>query len=263
MPAPRRRRRTPFLKDLQTQYVLGQLAAPGTGGGGGGGAGGGASGVQLEAVFAALAAADAPEEVLDDFIDAIPYANDGDVITPDHHNTLRDAIAQLADAIGEHEYARVVTSSFLPILHSVYTAPRWVQSTGFVTAPQAEGDNYVEGWMELDLPDGSDVDALIVRGKRPVPISHYWSVALRRIPLAGGDTSDVCNGQIEEVPTAADKTFSATILPATLASTPAEAAELRRIDLSRYRYVFTTTHLTFEQAETLELRLIQVVCSRP
>src|ERR671914_907403 len=70
--------------------------------------------------------ADITSAQLQSFLDAIPFANDGDVITPDHHNTLRAACGRIAQSLDETQLARVVTASITPVLFSAGgAAPPW------------------------------------------------------------------------------------------------------------------------------------------
>src|SRR5919204_165779 len=76
------------------------------------------------------------------FLQAIPFANDGDVITPDHHNSLRAAIAALAQGLDETRLARVVTLSFSPVLQPIASAPAvqaWRSAPGITVGPQTGG----------------------------------------------------------------------------------------------------------------------------
>jgi hypothetical protein len=194
------------------------------------------------------------------FLDAIPVANDGDVITPDHHNTLRTAIAQVARALDETQFARVVTQSYTPALLPVAGGgPAWRTAEGYAVGP-ASG-NQAEGWLPLELANGTSIDALTLRGKRPGAVS-IWVAALRRAELAGGSPIDVCTKEIQATTTSADGSFTVTIAPETAGLTATQAAERRLVDTTRYRYWFYTQFAGAAQASALEIRLVQVTTTR-
>lgn len=208
-------------------------------------------------------AAPAGDEIspqLQAFLDAIPFANDGDVITHEHFNTLRAACGRIARSLDETQFARVVTPSFTSILQPVVGPdPPWRIAQGFSVGP-ATG-NKAEGWMPVDLPNGTDVDVLTVRGKRPGAVT-IWTAALRRAELAGSGQTDVCSAEIQTATASSDGTFTATVPLKTEGLTATQAAELRRIDTTRYRYFFHTKLSGAAQADALEVRLVQVTCTR-
>jgi hypothetical protein len=197
---------------------------------------------------------------LQSFLDAIPFANDGDVITPDHHNTLRAACGRIAQSLDETQLARVVTASITPVLLSAGGAdPPWRTVVGFAAGPT--GSNKAEGWMPVELPQGTNVDVLTVRGKRPGAVT-IWSAALRRVELAGTAQTDVCAGEIQAATASGDGSFAATVPVKADGLSATQAAELRRVDNTRYRYFFHTKVSGAAQADALEVRLVQVTCTR-
>jgi hypothetical protein len=209
----------------------------------------------------------APSAQVRALIDAIPFANDGDVITADHHNTLREAIARIAGSVGDTQLARVSIESFAPQLLPVANgeAP-WRTSPRFAVGPTTGFK--AEGWMPLDLPHGADIDSMIVRGLIPLEVGgspldpREWNAKLVRLELAGHVEEVICNGELMDAPRSPDLRFVATLPAATAAGlTPAQASGLRRIDTSSYRYYFHT-RLAFLPAQATELRLVQVRCTR-
>ena len=195
-------------------------------------------------------------------LQAIPFANDGDVITPDHHNSLRAAIAALAQGLDETRLARVVTLSFSPVLQPIASAPAvqaWRSAPGITVGPQTGGA--AQGWMPLDLPNGTSIDHVTVRGKRPGTVA-IWTTTLRRQELAGSGQNDVFFAEIQAAATASDNTFVANVPPTTDSLTPTQAAELRRIDTTKYRYLFHTQMAGASQGDAIELHLVQVTCTR-
>lgn len=197
---------------------------------------------------------------LQSFLDAIPFANDGDVITPDHHNSLRAACARIAQSLDDTQLARVVTESVTPVLLPVVGPdPPWRIAQGFSVGPTT--GNKTEGWMPVELPHGTNVDVLTVRGKRPGAVT-IWSAALRRVELAGTAQADVCADEIQAATAGTDGSFAATVPVKTDGLSATQAAELRRVDNTRYRYFFHTKVSGAAQVDALEVRLVQVTCTR-
>jgi hypothetical protein len=194
------------------------------------------------------------------FLDAIPTADDGHVITPDHHNSLKKALGRLAEAIDGTQLARVVTPSFTAALLPTVEDTPWRIAEGFSAGPtDASG---AAGWMPLDLPDGTEIAGVTVRGKRPHPVV-FWSAALRRVDIGGTGAIDVYSGNIQAAATAsADGAFTADVPPVTAGASAAQLAERRRVDNSRYRYRFFTTFANAADAQTVETHVVQVTCTR-
>jgi hypothetical protein len=199
---------------------------------------------------------------LEAFLQAIPFANDGDVITPDHHNTLRAALGQIARSLDETQFARVVTESFTPALLPAVESGlgTWRTRAGGSVGPDS-GEDHAAGWMPLDLPGGTNVDTLAVRGATPANVG-FWSVSLRRVDLAGGDSVDVC---FKEIQTEANANHAGFVVPVPVdvdGLAPAAAAERRRVDNEKYQYLFYTEFNSAGQADGVEIRAVQVTCTR-
>jgi hypothetical protein len=207
----------------------------------------------------ATPAAEQPSPQVQAFLDAIPFANDGDVITADHHNTLRAALGRIARSLDETQFARVVTPSFPAALLPIDGAPAFRIAEGFAAGPKT--GNTAAGWLPLDLPHGTTIDSLTVRGKRPGAVT-IWSASLRRVDLAGGAPVDVCTKEIQSETVAAGGSFVAEIQPVTTGITAAQLSERTLVDTTRYRYHFHTTFAGATQADALEVHVVQVTCTR-
>jgi hypothetical protein len=199
---------------------------------------------------------------LEAFLKAIPFANDGDVITPDHHNTIREAIEQIGRSLDETQFARVVTRSFTPALLPAADSGlgTWRTRVGGSVGPDS-GEDHAAGWMPLDLPGGTNVDTLTVRAATPANVD-FWSVSLRRQDLAGGDSVDVC---FKEIQTEANANHAGVVVPVPVnveGLAPAAAAERRRVDNEKYQYLFYTEFNGADQPDGVELRTVQVTCTR-
>jgi hypothetical protein len=195
------------------------------------------------------------------FLDAIPYANDGDVIRADHFNAIRTALAQLASALDADQLSRVVTPVFTPVLLplAVDESAAWRYTVGYAIGPAAGATAH--GWMPIDLPNQAAIDNLTVRAKMGGPVGS-WFVELRRQEVASAATVTLCRKDIKSEPTAADGTLTATIPVDTSGLTAAQLADRRRIDTTTYRYLILTEVAGAQQASALEIRSFAVTCTR-
>ena len=117
----------------------------------------------------------APSPQLQAFIDAIPFANDGDVISPSITTRCARAGADRA-VLDDDQLARVVTQTYTPVLLARDGGPApWRIGEGFAKGPTAGTAG--EGWMPVALPGGAPVDALTVTGKRPTNVASWTRCA--------------------------------------------------------------------------------------
>jgi hypothetical protein len=202
-----------------------------------------------------------PSPQLQAFLDAIPFANDGDVITPDHHNTLRTAIGVIARSMEESQFANVVTLSFSPVLQPVLNATPWRATEGESLGPEQFASGNAEGWMPLELPNGTDIDALHVRGHVAAKPT-VWVAALKRKAFDGSVSEDVIPADLTAKAATAGP-FSGSFSQTPEDVSPTLASNLRRVDNSRFRYLFSTKLGSGSpQPAAVALKLVQVTCTR-
>lgn len=131
-------------------------------------------------------------------INAIPTAEDGHVITPDYHNTVRAAIVQLA-AVAGGVATSSVTLAYPPIFFPVDDASRgWEPRQGLATRSDADAAN---GWFPVTLPDKSRLASMTVVGRKFVAVPGALSlrVLLKRISLADLQTETLINVNLRDV----------------------------------------------------------------
>jgi hypothetical protein len=123
--------------------------------------------------------------LLSDLIDAIPVAGRGDVISPESHNSLRDAIVAIVTELG----GAVVTLTFAPTFLEASDPltggqlPKWAINIGL--AQSFGGNPAVTGWLPLQLPDGSQIQQLRVVFGGTKPLNSQMDVTLQRQDIAG------------------------------------------------------------------------------
>ena len=103
--------------------------------------------------------------LLADLINAIPVAGRQDVISPESHNSMRDAIVAIVTELGGAVASRNVTLTFAPTFLKV---PDHRRQESFCLIGRSTLDwlnassNRAFGWLPLQLPDGSRIQQLRV-----------------------------------------------------------------------------------------------------
>ena len=94
-------------------------------------------------------------------ISDIPLAQDGDVITADYPNALRQALVAIANRLGVGPVEDDITISNAPRLSPLVGTTPWAHDFGLVRRP-AEFVGGVRGWMEVDLPHGARIRKMVI-----------------------------------------------------------------------------------------------------
>ena len=93
-------------------------------------------------------------------INAIPDAQDGNVITSDYHNTIKTALAamaaQLGGGAGTQAGTLTVPPNFLPVAGNT----PWNVKVGFAE----DSGNSSDGWIPLTLPEGVVLQQFVATG---------------------------------------------------------------------------------------------------
>lgn len=198
---------------------------------------------------------------LQSFLNAIPVANDGDVIRADHFNAIRSALAQLAAALDVDQLSRVVAPVFTPTLLPIAgaEAAAWRTEIGYAVGPSS--GSVAKGWMPIDLPNQAAIDSLTIRARMP-QAPKMWKVELRRQEVVGSGTTTICLKDINAEPVAADGTLTVTLPVLSEGITAAQLADRRLIDTTAYRYQIATEVAQAQQLSSLEIRSFTVTCTR-
>jgi hypothetical protein len=106
---------------------------------------------------------------LQTLIDNIPTAEDGHIIDRKYHNSLREAVAALAQQVGTGGQGQADTSVtyapvFLPVTDGGVKSPEWVLSLGVSSRPPSV--NSAKGWLPLQLPDNATIKSMTITGQK-------------------------------------------------------------------------------------------------
>jgi hypothetical protein len=135
--------------------------------------------------------------LLADLINAIPVAGRGDVISPESHNSLRDAIVAIVTELGGAVESRKVTLTFAPAFVAIPDHPPWGVNVGYAeSAPP--GNSF--GWLPMQLPDGSRIQQLGVFFGGTGRLGSQMSVELQRQFIRGNIFGEpVANVSVENL----------------------------------------------------------------
>ena len=144
--------------------------------------------------------------LLSDLINAIPVAGREDVISPESHNSVRDAIVAIVTELGGPVASRNVTLTFVPTFLEVPdpSTPgshfaNWFINIGFAQKAFSEFSTGAEGWLPLQLPDRSQIQQLSVLFGGTGRVSQM-SVKLQRQFIEGfSSTETLADVKVEPV----------------------------------------------------------------
>jgi hypothetical protein len=137
--------------------------------------------------------------LLSDLINAIPIAGRGDVISPESHNSLRDAIVAIVTELGGAVESRNVTLTFTPAFLPVPPEagagppPEWQVNVGFA---QSTGLG-PHGWLPVQLPDASRIQQLWVVFGGTGRLVTKLHVKLQRQSTDTSSTEDLADLSVE------------------------------------------------------------------
>jgi hypothetical protein len=165
-------------------------------------------------------------------------AKEGDPITPDYHNTLRDAVVLLAkQPAGGGVVTGPRTFSFAPVFSPLtggISSRNWSLALGLATNPAkttvgGQDDWGAAGWFGVQLPDNLVIDGMTVRGTLAGPSDPVFQITLLR---QGVSTSSITTLVVVS-PTLGDVQQGqfAVTRKADL------AAELLKVDNSKFKYL--------------------------
>lgn len=186
----------------------------------------------------------------------IPLARMGDIITSEHHNSLRRAINALARGIGTSSDKTILNLSpnFLPVNQRLPQQFDWTVTfnKAIVTSnADLKGDN-VKGAFAVQLPDNVKIQKMTVRGKRIGDEGNpdEFAVSLNRLAY------DDPNGNAEVVVNVDMKTEVGTIKK----SSNAKSTNLSVIDNTKYQYFVMGYWENAGGSDKFEINSIQIFC---
>lgn len=192
-------------------------------------------------------------------LNAIPIAEDGHVITPHFHNSLRDVLIMLASQLGTlPSSAQAVISlpaALLPITDSGTVAPAWEVKPGAAVRP-AQG-NSASGWMPVQLPDGWLIQSMQVTAERDGTVTAC-NVTLNRQAISGDPPATLITVALKNAPVTPDTPVSATVK----GDSVAVVQNYSQVDNSSFNYYIKADLTNPGDGATVVLHSIQILCKQ-
>jgi hypothetical protein len=177
-------------------------------------------------------------------INAIPDAQDGNVITSDYHNTIKTVLLAIASQIGAGPAAQTVTLSLQPNLITIGSTG-WNVGLGLATS--AAGSN---GFVPLNLPDGAVIQQLVVMGAQASPAVKAFA-SLLILPIAGTGSTTLILVDL----TPGGNPFNLSGTPNVPGLTVTALASLQTVQNSQFKYAIQAESL----GANLTINAFQVV----
>lgn len=197
-------------------------------------------------------------------VNAIPDANDGNIISSDYHNTIKAALEAIAAQMGGAAGGQTVTLSLLPTFSPVQPVAVHVPWNMNVGVASDAGGNLTDGWLPLYLPQGAVIQSLAVVGVKtlattPTTFSANVELDIMSIGVTGGTTLisvDLTN--------ALGNPFRTTPqTPAVAGTTPQSLKDLQTVKNDQNKYIVRAIVNPSPAAGTLTIHAMQVVYTTP
>lgn len=190
-------------------------------------------------------------------INAIPDAQDGNVITSDYHNTIKAALQAIAGQLGTGSSGQTVTIALQPVFLPVPGSPAWGISLGFAADA---GPPLSNGWIPLNLPDGAVIQKLVVLGaKTNTGVKGFVSLLIFPIGSTGSTTLILVDL------TPGGNPFTLTGTPNVPGLNPTALRSAETVDNSQFKYALQAEVIspTGAAAGSVTINALQVVYTTP
>jgi len=196
---------------------------------------------------------------LSDLGNAIPIAQRGDVISPESHNTLRDAVVAIITQLGGVSGTTLTTAPLVPAFLPVSANdPSWTMVPGVAKSPGSAA----KGWMPVQLPDGALIQRLIVVAGRtgPLELPASMNIMLQRLLIRGG-TAAVTLANISLVGSSFQQAvFDASANYAPLGIATADQPGAQVVDNDQYNYFVEADLLGAPANSNVSIFAVRVEC---
>ena len=196
-------------------------------------------------------------------LDDIPIAHYGDIITSEHHNSLRRAIRAIASLIDDTALTSVNTFPpiFLPMefpVSQTMLSQNWKILFDKAVTPSINElggpDKIVKGAFFVRLPDDVFIDSMIVRGKRLNEEFHdpkSFNVRLYRFEpdKINNPATALIDLDLKEENSVFKRKAS-----------PPSNLQNQRIDNVKYQYYVSAVWEDLHESSGFEIRSVQIIC---
>lgn len=194
---------------------------------------------------------------IQDFVNAIPDAQDGNVISSDYHNSLKQAIAAMAAQMSGGTRAGPQTLTLFPNFQpaaasAVGPNSPWLMNIG-VAVDAATGSN---GWIPVYLPDGAVIQSMIVAGAKTAATPAFISMLVQ--PVADTATTTLILIDLA----GAGNPFTLTGTPNIPGAGPTATKDLQTVKNSVNKYLLRAQTLS-TVAATVTIHSIRITYTMP
>ncbi|MBZ5621150.1 MAG: hypothetical protein LAQ69_20850 [Acidobacteriia bacterium] len=172
-------------------------------------------------------------------INAIPDAQDGDVITANSHNSIKQALIAIAGQLGgtTGNVTQTIQPAFLPIPPN----PTWNVSLGLAAD---QGPPGADGFIPLNLPDGAVIQQMVAMGAK-INSAPKGFANLLILPIGSGGTGSSTLIQIDLTNAGAPFTLTGTPSTSNIPGvTAAGLKQMQTVQNSQFKYVIETKILS-------------------
>jgi hypothetical protein len=164
---------------------------------------------------------------LQTLVNAIPDAQDGNLITSNYHNTIKTALQAIASQLeaaapGSRTVTLTVQPNFVPIVGGT----AWTVTLGVATS--VAGSN---GFIPLNLPDGATIQGMVAIGGQTSPVSRGFA-SLLVLPLGGTGSTTLILIDLS----AGGNPFTLTGSPNVPGLTPSALKDMETVNNSQFKY---------------------------
>jgi hypothetical protein len=160
---------------------------------------------------------------LTDLINAIPVAEDGHVITPRYHNSIRETLLRLATDVGSPPGSQIETITHVPQFRQNGEGPNWKLEIGLATR-DVNGQTG-DGYFAVQLPHGALIQTVTVTGRRAGRLLSFV-VKFVRVNAISGDLDVLISFPLQNA------------LDSFRETKTIDVEEFRRVDCVAFTYLF-------------------------
>ena len=195
-------------------------------------------------------------------INAIPDAQDGNVITSDYHNTIKTALEAIAGQLGPGAGGQTVTLTLIPSFLVIPGDSAWNVNVG---AASDAGGLLTDGWIPLYLPDGAVIQQLVVIGLKTIPTTPaQFQANVQLLVMSVGSTKSLPLISVDLTNMMGNPFTTPPGIPSFPGSTPSSLKDVQTVKNDQNKYaIYAKANPSPAGGGTLTIEAIQVSYTTP
>jgi hypothetical protein len=190
---------------------------------------------------------------------AIPTAYEGQPITSEYHNALRDAVRLLAGHLGANAVGQIATQTFSPAFLPTKAKAPWQLDVGVAAMP--DNQSSWDGWFPVQLPDGSSIEGAAAIGRGTGALKSF-QVKLLRQNLLGLNPDNPPFELLASTLITMDLSSADPNLPVqgiVSGSSAAVVQDYKIVDNTKYKYIIYAS-VERGDGQVAQINAVQVYC---